>query len=96
MWRQYDFNFQSVQQWIENQIAKKDSDPTTTTSWYKYARETTQWYQMHYNSAPAFCDLARQVGVYINRQYGYDVIRQNFPGIYRNCIEQGKVWDSGL
>ena len=25
-------------------------------------------------------DLARQVGVYINRQYGYDVIRQNFPG----------------
>ena len=51
---------------------------------------------MHYNYAPGFCDLARQVGVYINRQYGYDVIRQNFPGIYRNCIEQGKPWDSGL
>jgi len=95
-WFNYSYDFESIYNWMIYQIAKKECDPTVTSSWYKYARQTKKWERMHFNSAPGFCELARQVGMRINRQYGFDVIRLNFPGIYQNCIEKGMDWDSGL
>ncbi len=81
---------------MQTQIAKPDANPNIVRSWYKYAIDCPQWNHLTYGHAPNFCQIARQAGQQINKEYGgLDIIKLHFPGIWLNCHKQkGNQWQT--
>jgi len=73
-----------IETWIRNQIAKPDANPTYVRSWYKYAKECPEWRNLTKGYAPGFCRIARIAGKNINDEFGFDVIKLHFYGIWKH------------
>ena len=78
------YSVEILEEFIRNQIAKPSSDTTILRSWYKYAKECPEWRYLTYGHAPAFCKLAKVAGKNINEEFGFDVIKMHFYGIWKN------------
>lgn len=78
------YSVEIIEEFIRNQIAKPSADTTILRSWYKYARECPEWSYLTYGHAPAFCRLAKIAGKNINEEFGFDVIKMHFYGIWKN------------
>ena len=78
------YSIEILEEFMRNQIAKPTADPTILRSWYKYARECPEWSYLTYGDAPGFCRLAKIAGKNINEEFGYDVIKMHFYGIWKN------------
>lgn len=72
-----------IEEFIRNQIAYPTSDPRIIRSWYKYANDTGE-FMMSPCHAPGFCRNAKIAGKNINEEFGFDVIKMHFYGIWKN------------
>jgi len=89
------YSVEGIKDWIQKQICHKDS-PTSgdIQSWYKYAKQCPQWKHLTYGDAPAFCKLAKIAGKDINEEFGYDVIKLHFYGIWKhNELKGQNEWE---
>ena len=77
------YSVELVEEFIRNQIAKPTADPTILRSWYMYANASGEWH-LTKGHAPGFCRLAKLAGKNINEQFGFDVIKMHFYGIWKN------------
>lgn len=77
------YSVELIEEFIRNQIAKPTADPTVLRSWYKYANASGDW-NLTYQHAPGFCRLAKLAGKNINEEFGFDVIKMHFYGIWKN------------
>lgn len=73
-----------IKEFIRNQIAKPTADPIIVRSWYKYARKCPEWSYLTYGHSLGFCKLAKEAGKDINEEFGFDVIKMHFYGIWKN------------
>ena len=71
------------EEFIRNQIAKPTADPTIVRSWWRYANESG-YFNMPPSHAHGFCRNAKQAGKNINEEFGFDVIKMHFYGIWKN------------
>ena len=78
------YSIEILEEFIRNQIAKPSADTTILRSWYKYARECPEWSYLTKGDAPGFCRLAKIAGKNINEEFGFDVIKMHFYGIWKN------------
>ena len=78
------YSIEILEEFMRNQIAKPTADPTILRSWYKYDKECPEWSHLTYGDAPGFCRLAKMAGKNINEEFGYDVIKMHFYGIWKN------------
>jgi len=86
------YNFETIKNWIHEQIAQPDCDRIQVRSWYKYAKECPKWSHLTYGHAPGFCKLAKLAGQEINEEYGgKDIIKLHFPGIWKHSV---KIWET--
>ena len=72
-----------IEEFIRNQIAKPTANPTIVRSWWRYANESG-YFHMPPSHAPGFCRNAKQAGKNINEEFGFDVIKMHFYGIWKN------------
>ena len=86
------YSVEGIQDWIHNQISKPDANPTFIRSWYKYAKECPEWRNiLTYGDAPNFCRLAKIAGKNINQEFGIDVIKLHFYGIWKHNELKPKI-----
>lgn len=84
-----------AEDWIRNQIAKKDADPTIIRPWWRYAADCSEWDGITGKYAAGFCKQCKLAGKNINEEFGFDVIKMHFPGIWKhNQIAHGEeLWE---
>ena len=72
-----------IEEFIRNQIAKPTANTTIVRSWWRYANESGYFNMPSYH-APGFCRNAKLAGKNINEEFGFDVIKMHFYGIWKN------------
>ncbi len=77
------YSVEILEEFIRNQLAHKTADPRVLRSWYGYANASGEW-DLTYQHAPGFCKLAKIAGKNINEEFGFDVIKMHFYGIWKN------------
>ncbi len=87
------YSIEILEEFIRNQIAKPTVDPTIVQTWYKYAIECPEWGNLTYGHARNFCVLAKQAGKNINEEFGFDVIKMHFYGIWKNTEIKKIKWE---
>lgn len=88
------YSVEIIEEWIRNQIAKPTADRSVVDTWYKYANASGDW-NLSKGHAPNFCKLAKEAGKNINEEFGFDVIKMYFYGIWKhNEIKNpNKAWE---
>jgi len=86
---------ETLENWIRNEIARPSANPITVRSWYGYAKECSEWSGITGKYAAGFCKNAKLAGKNINEEFGFDVIKLHFPGIWKhNQVVHGeKNWE---
>lgn len=77
------YTVEIIKEWIRNQIAKPTADGTVVDTWYGYANRSGDW-NLTKGHAPGFCKLAKIAGKDINEEFGFDVIKMHFYGIWKH------------
>ena len=72
-----------IKEFIRNQIAKPTADPTIVRTWYGYANASGVW-NLTKGHARGFTLYAKEAGKDINEEFGFDVIKMHFYGIWKN------------
>jgi len=86
------YSIEGIEDWIRNQVSNPEANPTFIRSWYKYAKECSQWRNiLSYGDAPNFCKLAKIAGKNINQEFGFDVIKLHFYGIWKHNELKSKI-----
>lgn len=76
------FNLEFNESWLRKQIVNPETNQYLTRSWFKYAKQTSQFSNLQNSDALEFCKIMKEVGQKINRENERDVIKDKFPGIY--------------
>lgn len=74
---------ENIKEFIRNQIAKPTADSTIVRTWYAYANASGEW-NLTKGHAQGFTRLAKEAGWDINEEFGFDVIKMHFYGIWKN------------
>ncbi len=77
------YSVEILEEFIRNQIAKPTAAPTVVDTWYKYANASGEW-SLTPPHAPGFTRLAKIAGKNINEEFGFDVIKMHFYGVWKN------------
>ena len=77
------YSVEQIEEFIRNEMSFKTADPRILRSWYKYANATGK-FNLSHGHAPCFCKLAKIAGQNINEEFGYDAIKKDFYGIWKN------------
>ena len=72
-----------IKEFIHNQIAKPTADRTVVRTWYAYANASGEW-NLTKGHARGFVFLAKKAGKDINEEFGFDVIKMHFYGIWKH------------
>ena len=78
------YSVEILTEFLRNQIAQPTVDPTIVQTWYQYAKKCPEWSWLSKGHAPGFCKLAKVAGKNINEEFGFDVIKMHFYGIWKN------------
>jgi len=84
-----------LEDWIRNEIARPRADSTIVRPWWRYAQDCVEWSGITGKYAAGFCKNAKLAGKNINEEFGFDVIKLHFPGIWKhNQVVHGeKNWE---
>ena len=91
------YSVEIIEEFIRNEISYPTTDRTVMRSWWAYANATGK-FNLSHGHAPGFCKLAKIAGQNINEEFGYDAIKKDFYGIWKNNEiknPESMIWEPG-